>query len=144
MKYAWIEESKIRDICQGGDPTIHYHPDVAVFYDTQVPDDAQNGDGWANGQVVKSVVQAPTPAPILWTVKDAREKLTLLERVKWDNDKADTIKTAKIEFEQPKGRAQTKEILDMLVAAGDISQISADLILSKTNEINTTIPTTVV
>jgi hypothetical protein len=134
MKYAWIEENKIRDICQGGDPEKHYHPDVAVFYDTQVPDDAQNGDGWVNGQVVKPVVQAPTPAPVLWASKDVREKLTLLERVKWDNDKTDTIKTAKIELEQPKNKAQTKEILEMLVAAGDISQSSADLILSKTNE----------
>jgi hypothetical protein len=59
MKYAWIENSRIRDICQGGDPSACYHPDVAVFYDTEVPDDAVNGDGWVDGVLVKPVVPEP-------------------------------------------------------------------------------------
>jgi hypothetical protein len=143
MKYAWIEDNIIRDICQGGDPEKHYHPDVAVLYTTQVPDDAENGDGWVNGQIVKPVILEQKTPPVTWTIEDVRAKLTLLERVKWDNSQTDTVKTAKIELEQPKGKAQTKEILDMLVAAGDISQSSADLILAKTNETKT-IPATVV
>jgi hypothetical protein len=59
MKYAWIEDNRIRDICQGGDPSACYHPDVAVFYDTEVPDDAVNGDGWVDGVLVKPVVPEP-------------------------------------------------------------------------------------
>jgi hypothetical protein len=143
MKYAWIEENKIRDICQGGDPATHYHADVAVLYNTQVPDDAQNGDGWVNGEVVKPFIPEQKPPPVTWTAEDVRQKLTLLERVKWDNDQTDTIKTAKIELEQSKGKAQTKEILDMLVAAGDISQKSADLVLAKTNKTTPLIPVTI-
>ena len=43
MKYAWIENQRIRDIAPGN-PVEFYHSDVAVFYDTQVPNDAANGD----------------------------------------------------------------------------------------------------
>jgi hypothetical protein len=142
MKYAWIEENKIRDICQGGNPAEHYHPDIAAFYDTQVPDDAQNGDSWVDGQVVKPKPYVETPSPVMWIVDDIRPKLTLLERVKWDNDESAVIKTAKIELTEQKNRAQTKEILDLLVSNGDVSQASANLILAKTNE-STTIQITV-
>ena len=143
MKYAWIENEQIRDICQGGEPDKHYHPDVAALYDTQVPDNAENGDGWVNGQVVKPVIPEPQPQPVSWAVEDIRKGLTLAERVKWDNDKSDEIKTAKIELAGTNFKAKVQEVLDMLVAVGDVSQGSADLILSKTNE-TTTIPTTVV
>lgn len=130
MKLAWIENDSIRDICPG-DPATHYHPDVAVFYDTQVPDDAVNGDGWINGQLVKPEPPPPAPAPErTWTVSDVRPHLTLLERVKWDNDKTDTIKTAKVELAFPRSLADTTEVLAMLVDTGDISQASMDKVLS--------------
>jgi len=143
MKYAWIENNKIRDICQGGDPAIHYHPEVAALYTTQVPASAENGDGWVNGQVVKPRIPEPTTQPVSWTIGDIRKGLTLAERVKWDNDKSDEIKTAKVELIGQSFKAKVKEVLDMLVAVGDISQASATLILAKTNE-TTTIPATVV
>lgn len=131
MKYAWIENARIRDICLGGEPNACYHPDVAQFYDTQVPDNAVNGDGWIDGQLVKPVPPPPPPPPPrTWSVSDVRPKLTLSERVKWDNDKTDTIKTAKIEFESPRLQADTEEILQMLVDAGDISQASINKVLS--------------
>jgi len=141
MKYAWIQDNKVRDICQGGDPTEHYHPDVAVHYDTQVPDDAVNGDGWVNGALVKPVIPEPTPTPHSWTADDVRKGLTLSERVKWDNDKSDEIKTAKVELLGQSYRAKVQEVLDMLVASGDVSQASATAILAKTN--GDTIPVTV-
>lgn len=134
MKYAWIEESRIRDICQGGDPFEHYHPEVAALYDTEVPDEAENGDGWVDGLLVKPKPPAIQPMPVLWTVEDIRFGLTLVERVKWDNDASMEIKTAKIELSTPRFKAHTKEVLDMLVASGDISQGSADVILAKTND----------
>lgn len=62
MKYAWIENDRIRDICHGN-PAECYHPDVAKFYDTEVPDDAANGDGWVNGQLVKPEPPAPVEPP---------------------------------------------------------------------------------
>ena len=135
MKYAWIENNQIRDIAHS-DPEKIYHPDIAKFYDTQVPDDAVNGDGWVNGQVVKPVIPEPQPQPVSWTIDDIRKNLTLTERVKWDNDKSDEIKTAKIELSGSNYKAKVKEVLDMLVANNDVSQASVDIILAKSNGSN--------
>lgn len=131
MKYAWIENQRIRDIAPGN-PVEFYHPDVAAFYDTQVPDDAVNGDGWIEGQVVKPALPEPFNWPMSWELKDIREGLSLLERVKWDSDSTNEIKTAKIELDGINYKAKVKEVLDMLVSNNDISQESADVILSKT------------
>jgi hypothetical protein len=131
MKYAWIENQRIRDIALGN-PVELYHSDVAKFYDTQVPDGAANGDGWVEGQVVKPVLPEPYNWPVSWVLKDIREGLSLLERVKWDNDETNRIKTAKIELEGISYEAKVKEVLDMLVSNNDISQESANVILSKT------------
>lgn len=129
MKFAWIENDRIRDVAWT-DPSKIYHPDVAKFYNTQVPDDAANGDGWVNGQLIKpEPVPIPTPERT-WTVDVVRLALTLSERVKWDNDKTDTIKTAKVELATPRIQADTAEILQMLVDAGDISQASMDKVLT--------------
>ena len=141
MKYAWIQDNKVRDICQGGAPSEHYHPDVAAHYTTQVPDDAVNGDGWVNGALVKPVIPEPTPEPVKWTADDVRNGLTLAERVKWDNNKSDEIKTAKVELTGSSFKAKVQEVLDMLVASGDVSQASATAILAKTND--DTIPVSV-
>ena len=141
MKYAWIQDNKVRDICQGGEPSEHYHSDVAAHYTTQVPDDAVNGDGWVNGALVKPVIPEPTPEPVKWTADDVRNGLTLAERVKWDNNKSDEIKTAKVELTGSSFKAKVQEVLDMLVASGDVSQASATAILAKTND--DTIPVSV-
>ena len=109
MKFAWIENDHIRDICHG-DPALCYHPDVAAHYTTQVPDNALNGDGWVNGQLVKPepfVPPTPEPAPRTWTAADIRASLTLAERVKWDSDASGAIKTAKIELATPQELAHT-------------------------------------
>ena len=58
---AWIENERIRDIAPGN-PDDLYHPTIAALYNTDVPDDAENGDGWVNGALVKPE-PAPTPEP---------------------------------------------------------------------------------
>ena len=58
MKYAWIENGRIRDVVSG-DPAEVFHPDIAKFYDTPVPQDAANGDGWIDGQCLPSALFAP-------------------------------------------------------------------------------------
>ena len=65
MKKAWIENAVIRDVAQGN-PADLFHPDIAAFFDTDVPDDAANGDGWVNGELIKpDLVIAPVvPAPV--------------------------------------------------------------------------------
>jgi hypothetical protein len=127
MKYAWIEDGKVRDVAHD-EPSKIYHPDVAVFYNTQVPDDAVHGDGWVNGALVKPVVVEPTPAARQWTADNFRAGMTLAEKTKWDNNSAPEIKTVKAEL--PKELAGATELLDFLVAANVISQTSADKILA--------------
>ena len=119
MKYAWIENDKIRDIAHSNPEEI-YHPDVAKFYDTQVPDDAVNGDGWVNGALVKpEPPPPPAPAPRQWTANDFRAGMTLAEKTKWDSDSAPEIKTVKAEL--PKELAGATELLDFLVGTSVIS-----------------------
>jgi hypothetical protein len=130
MKFAWIENDRIRDIAPGN-PIEFYHADVAAFYNTEVPDDAANGDGWVNGQLVKpDPAPAPEPAPRTWTADDIRAGLTLAERVKWDNDSAPEVVTAKQEMATPQELAHTADVLALLVGAQVISQASADKVLA--------------
>lgn len=130
MKFAWIENNRIRDIAPGT-PTEFYHPDVAQFYNTEVPDDAVNGDGWVNGQLVKPQPAPPAPpAPRTWTQADVRAGLSLAEKVKWDNDSAPEIVTVKSELADPKELAATTELLQLLVDASVISQASMDKVLA--------------
>lgn len=127
MKYAWVENNVIRDVAWS-DPSLIYHPDVAKFYDTEVPDDAANGDGWVNGALVKPVPPPPPPpAPRQWTVADFRSGMSLAEKTKWDNDSAPEIKTVKAEL--PKEQAGAQELVDFLVESGVISQASATKIM---------------
>ncbi len=130
MKYAWIENERIRDIAPGN-PVEFYHPDVAKLYDTEVPDDAANGDGWVNGQLVKPEPAPPAPpAPRTWTAENIRAGLTLSERVKWDNDSAPEVVTAKQEMAAAPELEHTTEVLQMLVDAAVISQASMDKVLA--------------
>jgi hypothetical protein len=132
MKYAWIENDKIRDVCHG-DPAGCYHPDVAKFYDTQVPDDATNGDGWVDGQLVKPEPPPPAPpAQRIWTEAEFRAGMTLAEKVKWDNDAAPEIVTIKQELSSPQERVVTTALLELLVDAGVISQATMDKVLAPT------------
>jgi len=79
MSYAWVENEVIRDVCHGN-PEECYHPDVAKNYDTEVPDEAVNGDGWVDGELVKPSVPEPTPpepAPVVRPVVSAVEFMLL-------------------------------------------------------------------
>lgn len=64
MKYAWIEDNKIRDICQGGNPNECYHADVAKFYNIEVPDEAKNGQFLIDGVLYDKDPNAPIEQPI--------------------------------------------------------------------------------
>ena len=118
MKYAWIENNRIKDIAWGN-PSEIYHPDVAQFYSVQVSDNAENGDGWVNGKVVKPARR--------WSESDFRAGMTLAEKTKWDSDAVPEIKTVKAEL--PKERAEASELLDFLVSVNVISQNTAGKIL---------------
>jgi len=127
MKYAWIENDKIRDVAHSNPEEI-YHSDVAKFYNTQVPDNAANGDGWVNGALVKPVVVEPTPAARQWTADNFRTGMTLAEKTKWDNNSAPEIIAIKAEL--PKELAGATELLDFLVITSVISAETKTKILT--------------
>ena len=130
MKKAWIENNQIRDIAHN-DPFAIYHADVAKFYDTDVPDEAVNGQGWDGKNLIPIPVPAPTPpappAPRQWTATDFRTGMTLAEKAKWDSDSAPEIVTVKLEL--PKELAGATELLDFLVGATIISAATKTNIL---------------
>lgn len=127
MKKAWIENNKVRDIAQG-DPAEIYHPEIAAHYDTDIPDDVLSGATLIDG--VWTNPPADVVYPRLWNTDEIRQSLSFAERVKWDNDATDAIKTAKTELFWGKKLDQTTEILQFLVESGDITQASMDKILA--------------
>lgn len=129
MKKAWIENNRVRDIAPG-EPTDIYHPDVAVLYDTEIPDDIVPGAELIDGVWTNPAPPVFTPPPRSWNVSSVRPHLSLAERVKWDNDKTDTIKTAKIELVPGLLEPEATEVLQLLVDAGDISAASMQKILA--------------
>jgi hypothetical protein len=130
MKHAWIENGRIRDLTVS-DPINWHHPEVAKLYDTSVPDSAENGDFFANGQVVKPVIAVPEPVPPVprqWTVADFRSAMSLAEKAKWDTDAAAEIVTVKLEL--PQGADGAQELVDFLVQTTVISQSTATKIMA--------------
>lgn len=132
MKFAWIENERVRDVCHGN-PVECYHADIAKFYDTQVPDEAVNGQGWDGKKLLpipEPVPPVPVVEPVRVSLNSIRTNLTLAEKAKWDSDATPEIITAKLEFMQPLLVADAKVVLDFLVASNAISQASADKILA--------------
>lgn len=130
MKYAWIQDGRIRDLTPSN-PFNWHHPEVAKFYDTEVPNEAENGDFWENGQLVKQVIPPPPPPPPppprQWTTNDFRNGMSLTEKAKWDTDAAPEIVTVKLEL--PKEQSGAQELVDFLVASNVITQASATKIM---------------
>lgn len=61
MAYAWIENNAVRDIAPG-DPATLYHPDVAAYYSTEIPDDISRGATLIDGVWVNPTPPAPQPS----------------------------------------------------------------------------------
>jgi hypothetical protein len=134
MKYAWIENGQVRDVCPGN-PAEHYTPQVAAFYNTQVEDHIENGaifvdDKWTNPAPVTIEMEPMPVLPKLWTASDIRSAMSLLERVKWDNDKSGMIVTAKLEMLNPQTAEMIAPVLQMLVDSGDITQETMNKVLA--------------
>ena len=65
MKKAWVESGVIRDICLGN-PAELYHPDIAIHYTVDVPDDVVNGATWNGNEWVNP--PTPEPQPLAQTI----------------------------------------------------------------------------
>lgn len=134
MKYAWIEDGQVRDVCPGN-PAEHYTPQVAAFYNTQVEDHIQMGatfvlDKWTNPAPVTIEIDPMPTLPKLWTASDIRSAMSLLERVKWDNASSGSIVTAKLEFASAQTAEMIAPVLQMLVDSGDITQETMNKVMA--------------
>lgn len=127
MKFAWIENGKIRDIAHD-DPAAIYHPDVAAYYTTQVPDTAENGDLWDGVNATKPTPPKPVTPPKLWQQAGFRSAMTLTEKVKWDNNSTPEVVTVKNEL--PANQEKAQELVDFLVSSNVISEVTASKIMS--------------
>ena len=59
MKYAWIENNSVRDVCQGI-PNETYTPEVAALFDNEVPDGIVHGATKINGLWTNPPASEPT------------------------------------------------------------------------------------
>lgn len=64
MRKAWIENGQIRDIANGN-PAELFHPDIAVHYDTDVPDDITVGAELVNNKWVNPTVSTVVEAVVV-------------------------------------------------------------------------------
>lgn len=92
MKFAWVVDGIIRDVCPG-DPASSYTPNVAANYSTVVPDLAKNGDVWDGTTLTPGEPPSPPPAPSndkLLTRSQFMLRFTSAERVAIRAKVADT------------------------------------------------------
>lgn len=77
MPLAWIEPANtVRDVAQG-DPTQIYAPEIAVLYDTEVPEGTVNGATLIAGVWTNPIPYVPPPPPPL--VVPVPESVTLFQ-----------------------------------------------------------------
>ena len=78
MKYAWIENNKIRDIVEV-DPFTIFHADVAKNYNTEVEDNVEDNAELVDGVWVNPVTPEPDPDYVAPEPEKVYPKVTPLE-----------------------------------------------------------------
>jgi hypothetical protein len=78
MPHAWIENSAVRDVCHG-DPALCYHPDIAKFYDTEVPPGTENGATLVDGEWVNPLPPVYVPQPDITPTPTTAELVSLID-----------------------------------------------------------------
>lgn len=90
-------------------------------------------DGWDTyEEVILSTpsIEENIEPPKTWSQEDVRSKMTFSEKTKWDTGSTPEMVTAKIEFSIPKELQETTNILNFLVETNNISQDTANNILT--------------
>lgn len=64
MKKAWIENNKVREICEGN-PSELFHPDIAVHFDTDIGDDILVGAELVKGKWVNPIINEVVITPVV-------------------------------------------------------------------------------
>lgn len=138
MKKAWIENGKIRDIANGN-PTELFHPDIAVHFDTDVPDDAVNGAELVNGvwvnPTVETIIEATVVLPMVSPV-EFKMLFTSAERIAIKSSTDPVV----IDFfelindprltQVDRNLQSVKDAIAYLVLVGIVTQLRADEILA--------------
>ena len=78
MKYAWIENNKIRDIVEV-DPFTIFHADVAKNYNTEVEDSVEDNAELVDGVWVNPVTPEPDPDYVIPEPEKVYPKVTPVE-----------------------------------------------------------------
>lgn len=143
MRKAWIDNERVRDICDG-DPFDRMPAEIAALFDTDVSSDAAPGDGWVDGQLVKPepVTLPPAPEPVVVPAKLSPVQFMLLltsaERVAIKaaratdpviDDWLDIIEDARL-TEVDLGLASTQDALAYLVSINLLTNARKDAILA--------------
>lgn len=140
MKKAWIENDTIRDVT-AGNPAECYHPDIAVHYDTDVPDDVLPGARRVDGSWVNPALAEPTASEVIApTVSPVEFKLlfTAAERVAIKAARAtdsviddfyDVVEDPRLTYVDL-GLQSTREAIDYLIGKGLVSEERREAILS--------------
>ena len=96
MKYAWIENNKIRDIVEVYPFTI-FHADVAKNYSTEVEDNVENNAELVDGVWVNPVTPEPDPDYVIPEPEKVYLKVTPLEfKMLFTSQERIAIKEAKV------------------------------------------------
>lgn len=95
-----------------------------------IPCDSSVQENWIYDPETQTFSEPP-PLPKTWDNTSVRAGLTLTDKTRWDNNETPEIVTAKIEFQTPRERPYTTEILEYLVVSNSISQTSMDRVLEE-------------
>ena len=146
MKYAWIENNKIRDIVEV-DPFTIFHADVAKNYNTEVEDSVEDSAELVDGVWVNPVTPEPDPDYVAPEPEKVYPKLTPLEyKMLFTVQERIAIKEAKVTdeilqdgfeiLEDPRltvvdlGLASNQDFIDYMVTLGLVTTERADEIKS--------------
>ena len=142
MKYAWIENNKIRDIVEV-DPFTVFHADVAKNYSTEVEDNVKDNAELIDGVWVNPVTPEPDPDYVAPEPEKVYPKVTPLEfKMLFTSQERIAIKEAKVTdeilqdgfeiLEDPRltvvdlGLASNHGFIDYMVTLGLVTTERAD------------------
>ena len=146
MKYAWIENNKIRDIVEVYPFTI-FHADVAKNYSTEVEDNVENNAELVDGVWVNPVTPEPDTDYVIPEPEKVYPKLSPLEfKMLFTVNERIAIKEAKVTDEILQdgfeiledtrltvvdlGLASTQDFIDYMTSLGLLTTERADKIKS--------------
>ena len=146
MKYAWIENNKVRDLVSV-DPFSIFHADVAVNYSTQVEDTVEDNAELINGVWVNLVTPVPDPNFVPEPTPKTYQKVSPIEfKMLFTAQERIAIKTAKATdeiltdgfeilddarlTEVDLGLTSVQELLAYLVSLGLLTALRVEEILS--------------